>query len=126
MVVQDLNSKKRINCYADGDLLVYTAASRETSAFKRFQRSAKINGIHPKVLGMDLVWNGLTEKAALLKRELEQYRNDYKKIVLFTDAYDVVYNGGADQILTKFKQLNTKVLFSAEKNCWPDKHFGPL
>ena len=104
---------------------MYTAASDETSGFKQFKRSAEVNGLRPKVLGLGRKWRGLTEKAILLKQELEKYKDDYNKIVLFTDAYDVLYNAGPREILERFKQFNSRVLFSAEKNCWPDVSLVP-
>ena len=36
-------------------------------------------------------------------------------------SYDVVFTAGADVILTKFKDFNCRVVFSAEGFCWPDK-----
>jgi procollagen-lysine,2-oxoglutarate 5-dioxygenase len=37
--------------------------------------------------------------------------------------YDVVFNGNAEDILTKYKKhyADARVLFSAEGFCWPDK-----
>ncbi len=36
---------------------------------------------------------------------------------IFVDAYDVIFTAGLDKILEKYKG---GILFSAEKNCWPD------
>jgi len=41
-------------------------------------------------------------------------------VVLFTDAYDVLYNAGIAEITTRYLGFNTKVLFSAEADIWPD------
>lgn len=35
-------------------------------------------------------------------------------------SYDVVFTAGADTILSKFKDFNARVVFSAEGFCWPD------
>lgn len=42
----------------------------------------------------------------------------YKIIVHF--SYDVIFTAGADVILKKFKDFNSRVVFSAEGFCWPD------
>ena len=50
-------------------------------------------------------------------------------LVLFADAYDVLYAGGADGILERWQALNvssTRILFQAERGCWPDWDMGPL
>ena len=102
------------------NLLVLTVASKETSAFKRFRRSAEINGLPLKVLGMGQEWIGLGDaKVAQLGHELEKYKNDSEKIILFADAYDVLFTGPAEVLLEKFRKFNTRILFSAEKNCYP-------
>ena len=36
-------------------------------------------------------------------------------------SYDVVFTAGADVILSKFKDFNSRVVFSAEGFCWPDQ-----
>lgn len=36
-------------------------------------------------------------------------------------SYDVVFTTGLAEIVQKFKQSNAKLLFSAEKYCWPDQ-----
>ena len=37
------------------------------------------------------------------------------------DSYDVIFTAGADVILSKFKDFKSRVVFSAEGFCWPDK-----
>lgn len=40
---------------------------------------------------------------------------------LFLFSYDLIFAGGPEEILKKFKQANHKVLFAAEGLIWPDK-----
>lgn len=77
------------------DTLVLTVASNETDGFKQFMRSVKVYGISDniKVLGLGKPWKGGSMKStgggykvSLLKEELEAYKNDEDKIILFTDA----------------------------------------
>lgn len=36
-------------------------------------------------------------------------------------SYDVVFTAGADVILSKFLDFDSRVVFSAEGFCWPDQ-----
>lgn len=49
-------------------------------------------------------------------------------LVLFADAYDVLYAGGAEGILERWRRLNVsheRILFQGERGCWPDWDMGP-
>jgi len=41
-------------------------------------------------------------------------------IVLFTDAYDVIYCGNREQIIKRFLKFNKPIVFGGEKFCNPD------
>lgn len=56
----------------------------------------------------------------LLREELEKHKDEKERIIMFTDAYDVVFNGDKEQILARFRESGARVLFSAEGFCWPD------
>lgn len=49
-------------------------------------------------------------------------RNDIKHddIVLFTDAYDVIYGGSRDEIIRRFLAFDKPIIFGCEKYCNPD------
>ena len=79
------------------DVLVFTVASNETDGFRRYLRSAEIHGFHDKlnILGLGEPWKGGNVvryagggyKINLLRKALEDYQNDEKKIILFTDRW---------------------------------------
>ena len=49
-------------------------------------------------------------------------------LVLFADAYDVLYSAGADALRDGFAALRvppSRVLFMGERGCWPDWDMGP-
>lgn len=81
--------------YYISDVLVFTIASNETDGFQRYLRSVEIYGFRDnlKILGLGQPWRGGNVtyyagggyKINLLKKALEDYRNDEKKIILFTD-----------------------------------------
>lgn len=60
-------------------------------------------------------------KINLLRTALEPYKDDTKKIVLFTDSYDVLFTTNLDVIVHKFKKLDARILFGAEHFIWPDE-----
>jgi len=41
-------------------------------------------------------------------------------IILFTDAYDVAYFGTFDEIIKRYKQFNSPIVFGCESECHPD------
>ena len=98
-----------------------TIATKETSAFKKFMRSASDNKLPVKVLGMGQKWKGFLQKIDLLKQELENHKNNSHLIILFADGSDSLFSSGTEEILRKFRQFNAKVVYSAEENCIPDQ-----
>jgi hypothetical protein len=40
---------------------------------------------------------------------------------IFLNSFDVVFTAGADVILQRFLDFNSRVVFSAEGFCWPDQ-----
>lgn len=64
-------------------------------------------------------------KVNLLKSALRQYKTDEEKIVLFTDAYDVIFLGQLGEIVRRFKGTGARVLFGAEPYCWPNVELAP-
>ena len=73
-----------------------------------------------KWLGGDMNYPGGGFKVNLLKKELEQHKDDPDKIILFTDSYDVIVVDKADKILAKFREFDARIVFSAEGFCWPN------
>ena len=77
---------------SEGKFLILTVATEETSGFKRYQRSVKVNGLPLKVLGMGEKWEGGDmansvgggQKVLMLRKELELHKNDPEKIIMFT------------------------------------------
>jgi procollagen-lysine,2-oxoglutarate 5-dioxygenase len=115
------------------EILVFTVASEPTDGFKRYLASARHNHIAPTVLGFGQEWKGGADiknlpgggwKINLLKEALQPHKNDKDKIILFTDGYDVIFDGDLDAIAKKFKETGAKVLFGAESACWPDSELA--
>lgn len=58
-------------------------------------------------------------KSAAQARFVQEHHNDFD-IFLFTDAYDVVFAAGWDEILRKFTAIGSPIVFGSESYCWPD------
>ncbi|XP_067423547.1 procollagen-lysine,2-oxoglutarate 5-dioxygenase 1 [Emydura macquarii macquarii] len=111
------------------NLLVLTVATKETEGFSRFKRSAQFFNYKVQVLGLHEEWRGEADKKAigggqkvrLLKSALKQYADKEDLVILFTESYDVLFASGPAELLKKFKQAKSKVVFSAETFIYPDR-----
>lgn len=89
------------------------------------QQSSERFGIQYTNLGSDVEWRGGTmlhrgggQKINLIRESIKNLPD--KDIVLFVDGYDVFFLSSIDDIVERFLGFNKKVVFAAEKNCWPD------
>lgn len=113
--------------FKDFDLKVVTVATDLEKA-SQLLTSAEKQNIKVKVLGSDDSWRGGDMKKGpgggmkinLLRQELKNYRDD--DVVMFVDGYDVIINDTEEQILERYLNFHCKVLFAAEKVCWPDRN----
>jgi len=111
--------------------LLVSVATDSTDGFKRFESSLKLLGYNYKILGMGDDWNGGNmavepgggKKIIYLQDFLKTYKGKCKYIC-FSDAYDVVALKKPKYFWNNYrKYFNNKIVFSAEKNCWPDKNY---
>jgi len=125
----------RDNSYSDGidRFMVITVATEENDALNRFKESCHRNNIPYKIIGLGQEWSGGpaengvllqpggAQKINLLKEELKSYPNLGNHIILFTDSYDVIFLDGPKEIVRRFREMNSPIVFSAEQTCWPDE-----
>nr|XP_023661772.1 procollagen-lysine,2-oxoglutarate 5-dioxygenase 2-like isoform X2 [Paramormyrops kingsleyae] len=112
-----------------GRLLVLTVATRETDGFLRFMQSASYFNYTVKVLGMGDEWRGGDvgsglgggQKVRLLKEAMESLADQQDLVILSVDSYDVIFAGGPEELLRKFRQSNHKVTIAADGLIWPDR-----
>lgn len=112
--------------------LLLTVATEENHRLQRFRESCEYFGVPYKILGLGDEWTGGKakdgvlqsfgggQKVNLLRKELKSWISLEDTIVMFTDSYDVVLLANPVDILRKFRDFGTPVVFSAEKTCWPD------
>ena len=103
-----------------------TVGTNATDGYLRFIVSAKQWDY--RVLGFGDNWNGGNmakgpgggKKVVYLKEYLEQaFLPEY---MIFTDCYDVVVLANEDEVMATYKKyFEGKIVFGAERFCWPDK-----
>lgn len=109
-------------------LLVITVATAETEGYLRFLRSAEFFNYTVRTLGLGEEWRGGDvartvgggQKVRWLKKEMEKYADREDMIIMFVDSYDVILAGSPTELLKKFVQSGSRLLFSAESFCWPE------
>ncbi|ALC43711.1 Plod [Drosophila busckii] len=106
---------------------VFTVATEPTDGYRRYIRSANVYDIEVTTLGLGEEWKGGDMSKAgggfkinLLRQAIEPLKDAQDTIILFSDSYDVIISATLAEIVEKFKESGAKLLFSAEKFCWPD------
>jgi len=123
-------------CYPliETDLFVLSIATHKNDGYERFVLSCNSYGYPFKILGLDKDWNGnIGNKLFWLFEELSFWTIEKleKTLILFSDCYDVVFTSPPEIVIKKYKNFQTnKVLFQAEKGCWPiqelDEFYPPV
>ncbi|XP_023102058.2 multifunctional procollagen lysine hydroxylase and glycosyltransferase LH3 isoform X2 [Felis catus] len=109
-------------------LLVITVATAKTEGYRRFLRSAEFFNYTVRTLGLGQEWRGGDvartvgggQKVRWLKKEMEKYADREDMVIMFVDSYDVILAGSPSELLKKFVQSGSRLLFSAEGFCWPE------
>jgi hypothetical protein len=107
--------------------VTYATHGGRDDRFCRAVESSIRNGVDLTILGWGLKWHGLSQK---LTAAYDYAKNlPDKDLLLFTDAYDVlflnstvnIYNTYADMIknMGHTEGASRPILFSAECGCWP-------
>ena len=127
--------REQLKFYSDGvdRFIVITVATEENDELQRFRNSCTRYNIPYLVLGLGDDWksgravNGVllerggAQKIIYLRDEIKKWKNLRDTIILFTDSYDVMFNGGPEEIIAQFRNMKSPVVFSTEKTCWPDE-----
>ncbi|VDM54380.1 unnamed protein product [Angiostrongylus costaricensis] len=117
------------------EVMVVTVATEDTDGLRRLHKSAEKFDINIHVLGMGEDWNGGDtriergggQKIRILREWLKQQKPDDDVLILFIDAYDVVFTAGLSTILGRFHDHfgDKRILFGAEPYCWPNESLAP-
>lgn len=108
--------------FAEPQLHVCTVASYKSKGLHQLLGSCERNHIKIDILGMGLPYNGNSEKLIYVREYVKNLPND--DIVLFVDAFDVLFLEGKDAILRKFFTMKKPFVISVEKTCAPYKQLA--
>ncbi len=101
-------------------IITYASHAGKDDRFCRTIESAIRNEIDLVVLGWGQRWKGLPQK---LEAALTYSKTLPKEdVIMFVDAFDVLFIDSAERILDTYLQVKApKLLFAAECGCWPVK-----
>ena len=96
-------------------MLFFTVATHPQHYYYAMLESAKKNDININVLGWRQKWNGFIWKFKLMEDALKKISPN--ELVMFIDAYDIIFLSDQTEIEYKFKKYNKRILFGATNNC---------
>jgi hypothetical protein len=98
-------------------VVTYASHGGRDDRFCRAVESALRHDIELVILGWGVKWQGLSQKL----EASHAYAASLPKgdVMLFTDAFDVMFTNSSDNILQIFEKMNTNILFAGECGCWP-------
>uniref|UniRef100_A0A1I7X073 procollagen-lysine 5-dioxygenase n=1 Tax=Heterorhabditis bacteriophora TaxID=37862 RepID=A0A1I7X073_HETBA len=103
-----------LSVYTIPEVIVMTVATEKTDGLKRLLLSAETFNIPVK---------GGGQKILTLRKELDDFKDDKNTMIIFVDAYDVIFTTDASTILQRFFDYfkDKRIVFGAEPFCWPDE-----
>jgi len=97
--------------------VTYATHGGRDDRFCRAVESAIRNKYDLVILGWGDKWLGLSQK---LKAALAYAKSlPDEDMLLFTDAFDVLYVSDSEHVTTEFAKLKSDIVFSGECGCWP-------
>jgi len=122
-------------CRSTTEFEIWGIGSDATDGRNRFCEYCHVYGLTYRIIGDGVVWRtdmqagpGGGQKINILKDALSE-SSGKDDLILVTDTYDVIPVAPESEILAKYNKYvpdRNKVIFSAEKSCWPDKNLANL
>lgn len=88
------------------------------------ERTKYLNASQITYLGLGKPWTGYLDKLRAVREFLQD--KDPMDIICFTNADDVIQLGSNPEIESKFRQMKSDLVFSAETTCYPWSHVQNL
>lgn len=119
-------------------IVISTTSNLHQDSFARFNQSVQANGLKLDLLRdtskeISSYQNGISHsdpngetrrRFELLQDKVSRHKDDKDLVLLLVDESNCIINGDEQQILSRFREFNqsngTRILFSADVNCWPD------
>lgn len=128
--LSDTYSSPPVATVNDPDFLVVSVATEENDMTLRLRDSCSMYNLPIHITGIGTPWNGGdmsagpggAHKIILFRKYLQDEHADCPhRIIVFVDGYDVVANLSKRRLLQMYQKNKGKVVFAAERTCWPDK-----
>ncbi len=100
---------------------------RLEKSLKRFGYNYEFLGVGHKWFGGDDIINypGAGQKINILKTRLQEIiKEGVNPLILFLDGYDTIVLRSCFDLIDTYNKMGVKVLFGAEKSCWPDTNLA--
>jgi len=97
--------------------VMYASHQGRDDRFCRAIESAVRHNVSVVVLGWGVKWTGLSQKLEAAHAYASSLSP--KDIILFTDAFDVMYATGLEPLKRNFLGFKADIVFGAECGCWP-------
>jgi len=108
---------------AEPNLHICTVASQHTKGLDQLLDSCDRYGISIDVLGLGKKFRGLSHKLIYVKKYIQNLHDN--DVVLFVDAYDVLFFATEDKIMKTFLRMRKPFIISVERYCWPYSDLEP-
>ena len=120
----DVLANSRYDYFLDFEVHVCTVATDEKKAYKLKSVSDLINlGKGVKWEGGNMKGQGGGHKINLIKEYIKDKKDS--DILLFLDGYDTFISDSISEILYRYLEFNSQIVFSSERICWPDELIAP-
>lgn len=98
------------------------APEQDYYLWDEMHRSLMRYGAAAHILGLGEHWGGLMTKPRKLRDWLRGRKLDKQDIIIYFDAYDVVFAADPKDIVKKFKEIKGKnqIIWNSERNLFPD------
>lgn len=122
----DVDVNSNLDYFIDFNTHVLTCGDDE-SKMGMLTESANIhkiavnNVLNGEWIGGNMEGPGGGQKLVDLHRYINDNNLPDNDVILFTDAFDVFFNRDLDNIVGRFLEFNTEVVFAAEQYLWPDE-----
>ena len=121
----NINPTERYDYFIDFDVYAITVGTDINKCEKLF-KSGNDNKFNFINLGDGIEWKGGNmygpgggQKVNLLKDYVKNLSD--RDVVIFCDAYDVFIADDAEEVIYRYLSMNHRVVFAAERDCWPDE-----
>jgi hypothetical protein len=101
-------------------LHIYTVATRPDPGLDALVASCRRKGLGLHVLGHHNRWQGFGNKYLWTAEYLDLQKLPDDDVMVFIDAFDVLTLADEQEILQKFRASGARIIYTAEKNCYPD------